>query len=64
MTVDDKYKRQECFNCRFMVRAEVVNSSDNYVECRRHAPSEFDGGAVWPVVFVGDWCGDWEARRG
>jgi hypothetical protein len=53
--------RKECDNCLYGGKDD---DHDNYVECRRHAPRVFDGvGTVWPTVYLGDWCGDWETRR-
>lgn len=57
-------KEEECGNCRFSFQGNN-DVYDNYVDCRRHAPKVFDGvGTSWPTVFVGDWCGEWETRRG
>ena len=57
-------EKQECDNCRFASK-ENLDPYDNYAKCHRHAPQVFDGvGTSWPIVFVGDWCGDWEARHG
>jgi len=41
-----------CYNCRYY---------DPYGECRKNAPVKFIG---WPNVLAGDWCGDWEKKRG
>lgn len=62
--------RPRCFNCRFRGR-----SGYPYIECHRHAPSvdtQTDWGghpsnrccvkALWPIVHVAFWCGDWEGE--
>ncbi len=57
--------RQECHNCRFMVKDKAHDDYGMYAECRRHAPKMLDtNNATWPMVYVGDWCGDWEASNG
>ncbi len=61
-----------CASCRFFVSATK--------ECRRRSPAHADrsnvnqnhpeGGRIaeyvteWPSVGAGDWCGDYEPRRG
>lgn len=56
--------KQECANCRFSAWGDH-DEFDNYLDCRRHAPIASRSVVTgWPVVFIGDWCGDWEARHG
>ena len=55
---------KECGNCRFSAWGDH-DEFDNYLDCRRHAPvASRSVGTGWPVVFVGDWCGDWDTRHG
>lgn len=52
-----------CHDCKFYGSHKF---SDNG-PCKRHSPIGFNeddisryGNAIWPVVFGGSWCGDFE----
>ncbi len=53
-------KEKSCATCRFS------SGTNGIVNCKRHAP--FKGRessmAAWPLVQSGDWCGDWEEKKG
>jgi hypothetical protein len=62
---------QHCGNCRY---ATELGSADDAISCRRHAPrivpellakddpyDPFAWGS-WPVVPIGQWCGEWCGR--
>lgn len=54
---------ESCEDCVY-AKYGTNDPRDGYLDCRRHAPSVFDGvGTQWPTVHVTDWCGDFLAVR-
>jgi len=47
-----------CIKCVFFERTGN-NANGPYGQCRRRAPLYI---ADWPVVFKGDWCGEFEIK--
>ena len=60
---------QSCGNCRY---SRSLFDVDDAISCRRHAPvivpelldAELDPLCYgsWPVVPIGQWCGEWCGR--
>jgi hypothetical protein len=60
---------ERCGTCRFW----DADGGSETGECHRHAPSAIAvphdspanvaHGALWPDTYVGDWCGEWQAKR-
>ena len=48
---------------------ELAAEKQEYGFCRRHAPSprQFDPAKnleySWPLVWQGEWCGEWQPRK-
>lgn len=59
---------RSCETCRF---AELtIEGDDPRVECRRFPPNvvalpddQSMAGQLWPVVQVGDWCGEYRSTE-
>ena len=53
----------ECSRCKFY---ESLGDHMSHGECKKRAPAGLapTGAAMWPTVFKGDWCGDYEEASG
>lgn len=59
-----------CETCRFFAAYELGYQSDDAGECRCFAPTARLGSlgnsgrrASWPVVALGDWCGEYQQKE-
>lgn len=62
-----------CASCRFYAPLPDQVGQQRDGQCRRHAPGPklWHGGdmaqasdTAWPCVEAGDWCGEYEPKRG
>lgn len=52
-----------CENCAYSYAFERSFNRgpwERVVQCRRHPPVIVNGNSKWPVVSLGDWCGEFK----